>query len=236
MRALGSRRGLELQLAWCSIAILLFVVTGCSRKHSNSLANFTQQGQRSLAEVVDSRARTWKIASVELHNVVGFFVIDSGGRVAITASIFQSHDGTRHTLEFVDPAEKEDALAVLDTQFLSGLKNPSDAFKAWVAKDAGNFSYGRTQETRALDVKPGGLGSGKIGVQGNTIVALMPHAACHCYENAQVCAYLPSPQIDCWNKCCDFINCIIDVLNGDKSDCNQEQSDAQLSCSLATNE
>jgi len=57
-------------------------------------------------------------------------------------------------LVFVDSAQKEDALAILDKRFLSDVAHQSDAYRKWFDKYA-VFSYGSTEKTESFDVSRG---------------------------------------------------------------------------------
>jgi hypothetical protein len=102
--------------------------------------------------------------------------------------VFVDSTGRRKALVFVDSAQKEDALAILDKRFLSAIAHQSDAYRKWFDKYA-VFSYGTTEKT--------------------------------------------SPMIACLNKFCDLVNCVIGIINGSGSDCQQEGADAKQTCEIA---
>jgi hypothetical protein len=216
------------------LAILLGLYAGgCSgTKHVNSLDRFAQNGQRTLFEVTDRGGRSWKVGSVEQPGITTYFVVRGDGRVAAIATAFDDRLRAKHAVVFVDSTEKEEALAVLDQKFLAGVANASEAYRKWVEKHA-VFTYGSVQDTRRIDFPKGGLGSGDIRVDGNTIAGRLKDYKCHCYDMPQLCAALPSPWVACLNKICDVVNCGIAVINGGRSDCNQETSDAKTTCELA---
>lgn len=189
-------------------------------------------GSLTLFEVRAKEGKSWKIASFESHNTTTYFVINSGGQVAIVATTFDDGPGGRHAVVLVDSAEKEEAMAVLDKKFLSSLNNASDEYRKWQEKNA-VFSYGGVQETRTIDSKEGGLGSSSLGIDGNTIVGRVNQISCHCGEI--FCPPHNSLAIACINKVCDLINCIIKVINGESTNCDQEGSEASQFCSAFAN-
>jgi hypothetical protein len=213
-----------LTLGICAIAF-----SSCTKK--NSLKGFARQGPQALFEVTDKDGQSWKIYSVETPNVKTFSVINKSGQVDARCYTFTDSAGVKHALVFADSSEKEKALAVLDKNFLSGLANSSDEYKIWLKQNA-VFGYSGGRKTRTIDVQKGGLGSSDLKVEGNKIVGTQRAIACHCGE--MVCIGYPSPIIDCINKLCDWANC--QIAHGDLSACAQEQSDVQISCSLATNQ
>ncbi|MGO9272312.1 MAG: hypothetical protein ACLQOO_19135 [Terriglobia bacterium] len=190
------------------------------------MENFAQGGQQTLFEVIDKEGRAWKIDSVESDNATAYSVISPSGRIDIMATAFNGAAGAQHAVILVDSAEKEEALAVLDKKFLSGLTNQSDAYRKWLDKNA-VFTYGGVQETRTLDVKQGGLGSSDIRVEGGAIVGKLVYLPCHCTEVGLTCTILPEPDQACVNKCCDYVNCI---LGG--GTCGEELSTAAAACSF----
>jgi hypothetical protein len=217
----------------CVIALLVLCASACSGiKRVSSLQKFAREGQRTLFEVIDEGGRSWKVGSVETPSATTYLVVSDGGHVSIVGTAFSDRLGGKHAVVFVDSAEKEEALAVLDRKFLLGVANASDPYQKWLGKSE-PFTYGSLPHTRRIDMEAGGLGSSDIRVEGNAIAGRIKENKCHCYEMAQVCAALPSPWIACINKLCDLINCSIGVINGGNGDCAQEGSDAQMTCQLA---
>jgi hypothetical protein len=215
------------------IALLALCASACAgTKHVSSLQSFAQHGQRTLFEVIDGRGRSWKVGSVETPSATTYLVVSDGGRVSIIGTTFSDRLGGRHAVVFVDSAEKEEALAVLDRKFLAGVANASDPYKKWLDKSE-PFTYGSAPHTRRIDMEAGGLGSSDIRVEGNAIVGSIKDAKCHCYQMGPACATLPTPWQACLNKICDFANCIIGAINGNDTDCAQEGSDARMTCQLA---
>jgi hypothetical protein len=191
-----------------------------------------QDGQRTLLEVTDKAGRSWKVGSVEGKDVTTYFVVNSGGQVDIMGTAFDDRLRAKHAIVYVDSSEKEEALAVLDRKFLSGVSNASEPYRNWLNRNA-VFTYGSVNHTRRIDIDKGGLGLSDIRVEEGVIVGRIKDVRCHCSDMAQACIVLPSPWIACVNKICDLINCTIGVINGDLSDCSQENSDAQTTCELA---
>jgi len=196
-----------------------------------SLTNLAQRGPQFLIDVTDKEGRAWKIDTVETPKATTSFVIDSTGKVVLTAAVFADSTGRRKSLVFVDSAQKEDALAILDKRFLSDVAHQSDAYRKWFDKYA-VFSYGSTEKTESFDVSRG-LGSSTVHGEGATIVGQIKDAKCHCQEMGLTCVVLPSPMIACLNKFCDLVNCVIGVINGSGSDCQQEGIDAKQTCEIA---
>jgi len=196
------------------------------------MRSFTQSGKKTLVEVVDKEAQSWKLLSVDASSVTTYFIVNAKNKIDLIATTFKDNGGTQHAVVLVDSSEKEESLAVLDRKFLMGVGNSTEAYRKWTEEKA-DFTFGSVQETRTIDFKKGGLGTGNIRVDGGTIVAQMNSVNCHCYELAGACAGLPSPVIACVNKICDLVNCVIAISNGTRSECNQEGSDAQQTCSIA---
>src|SRR5262249_58062612 len=138
--------------------LVAFCASACSgTKHVNSLQGFKQDGQRTLFEVTDKGGVSGKVASVELPSLTTYFVISSDGRVDVIATAFEDRLHAKHAVVFADSTEKEEALAVLDQKFLSGVANASEPYRKWLEKNAG-FTYGTVQDTRRIDTVKGGLG------------------------------------------------------------------------------
>jgi hypothetical protein len=212
-----------------SVAVIaVLCAMACSTKRRpNSLTGFAQRGQQTLVEVIDRDGQSWKVSSVESGGVTGYFVLSSNGQIDIIAITFLDRGGARHAVVYADSAEKDKALAVLDNRFLAGLTNPSDNYKKWLEKNA-VFTWGGEQ-TRRIDVKPGGLGSSDLRIEGDSIVGRMKQARCHCYDFAQACISVPTPWQACLNALCDLINCLIATNTG----CSQEASAARSACEVA---
>lgn len=212
---------------------MLILPGGCSAKHDrSSLTEFAQRGPVTLVELRDSDGRRWKILSAETGKVTAYWVITEAGKIDIVATALPAHDGPRNAVLYVDSGEKEDALAILDRKFLLSLQDSSDAYKKWSSSKA-IFTYGSLGQTRMIDIQPGGLGTTNIGTKGGQITGQLAHGSCHCYEMGLACAGQPSPVIACVNSVCDLLNCIVDIINGVRSECNGETATAQSTCSLA---
>jgi len=219
---------------YIGILLIALCASGCTRtKQVDSLQKFAQNGPRTLFEVTDKEGKSWRVGSVEAPGMTTYFVISSDGRINIMATAFDDSLGAKHAVVLVDPRNKEEALAVLDRKFLSGVGNASEAYRKWLDQKA-VFTYGSVQETRRFDAGKG-LGSTDIRVEGTSVVGLMKHFDCQCSDvlGGVACSSLGHPLIACIDKVCDFENCLVDIINGDKSGCAQEANDAQTICEVA---
>lgn len=203
------------------------------RRKANSLRRYVQDGKRTLFEVTDKEGRSWKVGSVEASKTTAYFVISGDGRVAIVSSVFVDRRRARHAIVFVDPTEQEEALAVLDRKFLSGVANTSAPYGKWLKKHA-VFTLGSVENTRRIEMKKRGLGSSDVRIEENAIVGrFLNPVKCHCWEMGNWCQQYGSDGRKCLNKVCDFINCTIDIINGVRSECGGEASDMIDICRAA---
>ena len=233
MRTIGMPSRRNMRRSYVGILLIALCASGCrGTKQVDSLQKFVQDGQRTLFEVTDKGGRSWKIGSVKAASVTSYFVVSSDGRVNIIATAFDDSLGAKHAVVFVDPTDKEEALAVLDRKFLSGLGNASDPYRRWLDENS-VFTYGSVQDTHRFDVEKGRLGSSNIRVEGNAIVGLMNDIACHCSDRPLFCHAYPSSFVACFNKVCDYVNCNVGIINGSGSNCAQEASDAITTCQVA---
>jgi hypothetical protein len=234
MRIVPPSKPFGFRPVFLSLAMLIaMLAVGCLPKHEeNMLKAFAQRGHATVFELTDRNGRAWKVVSGEGSKITTYWVINSSGQIDIIDVPLPVRDGTTSAVVYVDSSEKEEALAVLDKKFLSALSNPSDGYRQWLSTKA-IFTYGALQQTRMIDVKPGGLGTTSIGTKGGQITGLLSHSPCHCYELPGSCGGLPSPFIPCVNSICDVVNCTIDVINGKSTGCNGDVAKAQTACSLA---
>ena len=224
-----SRR--DMRKRYLGILLVALCVSGCTgTKQVDSLQKFAQNGQRTLFEVTDKGGRFWKVGSVKAPGITAYFVVNSDGRVNVVATAFDDRLGAKHAIVFVDPTDKEEALAVLDRKFLSGVGNASDAYRKWVDQDV-IFTYGSVQDTRRFDMGKGGLGTTDIGVAGNTIAGLMKNVDCHCDDPGMFNACQQHQRFEgCINKICDYVNCVVGIINGSGSNCANEAFAAVAIC------
>jgi hypothetical protein len=164
-------REVKSPVRWRRGAVLVLVcAAACSVKTGRgSLKGFAQSDNKKLVEVTDREGRPWKILSAHAGKFSTYVVLNPSSRVDLAATVFADRTGAQHAVVRVDANEKEDVLAVLDKKFLTGLANPTDAYRNWAAQEA-MFTYGAVQETSTLDVKGGSLGSGTASVEGGKIV------------------------------------------------------------------
>jgi len=235
MRTIETSSRRDMRKWYLTILLVTLYASGCrGTKQVDTLQKFAQDGQRTLLEVTDKGGRAWRVGSVAAPGIATYFVISSGGRIDIIATAFDDRRGAKHAIVFVDPANKEEALAVLDRKFLSGIGNASEPYKKWLDQNA-VFTYGSVQDTRRFDLK-NGLGSSDIRVEGNAIVGRMNGVPCHCDDSVPmglVCSGAGTAFAHCFTALCDWINCLVDVINGDKPGCAQQASDARTICELA---
>ncbi len=231
MKAQDARESI-LSVRWRrGAALMLVFAAACSVKTgSGSLKQFAQSGNRTLVEVTDKEGRPWKILSAHAGSFSAYVVLNPSSRVDLTATVFADRNGARQAVVRVDTDEKEDVLAVLDKKFLTGLTNPTEAYRNWAAQEA-IFTYGAVQETSTVDVKGGSLGAGTASAEGGKIVVQLAPVACHCYDNPSCYVTTDPVSAECVNRACDFINC---VFSGTRSPCGTELSTAQAACSLAS--
>lgn len=237
-----TRLGTQLRsVSRCSMLVgitLLTVLfaTGChTRKHTGSLTTFVQSDRRTLIEVVDGEGHSWKIVSAIVKNRTVYFVVNANNHTDLVASVSTNQTG-QHSVVFVDSTDKARVLGVFDKRFLSNVRHTTEAYRKWVDQQ-GDLTYGSVPDTRMIGMNPGALGTATVGVKGDTIVAQIANVQCHCYEIGYACVGLPSPLIACVNSTCDWINCVVGLLNGkpdaNDPDCSQHYSDQQTTCSLA---
>ena len=175
------------------------------------------------------QGRRWKIASVNpARGRFTYFVFNANNQVELIASVFTDRSGTTHAVEYIDPTGKDAALAVLDRAFLSGLNGSSAEYRKWLGESPA-LNYGMAQETRAIEVGQGGLGTGDIHVKGDVIAAKpIAPAQCGCAASPG-CGDLPTPNKRCIDSCCNYI---IGNLNKTTPGCNQELAQAEADCAL----
>jgi hypothetical protein len=211
---------------------MLLLLGGCSAKHDrSSLTDFAQRGPVTLVELRDNDGRQWKILSAESGKGTAYWVITEAGKIDILAAALPSHEGPGNAVVYVDSGEKEDALAILDRKFLSSLQDSSDAYKKWLSSKA-IFTYGSVAQTRMIDFKPGGLGTTNIGTKGGQITGQLAHGSCSCSAIGLACTTGDPVAQQCTNDICDWLNCVVDIINGVRSECNGEAFAVQSFCHL----
>src|SRR5215472_17889823 len=100
---------------------LALYANGCStNKATGSMRSFTQSGKKTLVEVVDKEAQSWKLLSVDASSVTTYFIVNAKNKIDLIATTFKDNGGTQHAVVLVDSSEKEESLAVLDRKFLMG--------------------------------------------------------------------------------------------------------------------
>jgi hypothetical protein len=215
--------------------LVLLLATGCSPDQQvNTLTGFAQRGEHALAELTDHEGRAWKVGSMRSNGVTVYFVINSNNRVDVLAGVFDGSKG-KHAVVWVDTQTRNEALAVLDKTFLSRVSNPSPAYTTWLEEIA-IFTNGTVASTRTIEMPEGVLGPADVRIDADKIVARMRHFDCFCQaenDTSSPCRGLASDVKKCSNKLCDLANCLVDVINGEATNCGAEADAAKAMCAAA---